>query len=439
MVYGDKNYGTGTETDTCDRAPQIGLRCQVSRVQSDVEFDALEQDWNFLLTKADVTAFQTFEWLRSWWTYFGKNRQLQLLVFRNEDQIVGIAPMFKESVQVCRVSIATRLQFLGCPLSDYHEIIIHTGFEVPVLNSFAEFLRHTSEEWDILEIETVSERSPLTQLLPRLLSEHGIVVYPYQGSVCPQLELPDSWESFLQQVGQNTRHNIKRKRRNLEQKFIVEVELFNKEKDNVRSGTEAFVSLHGQRWKSVGYPSAFDDETHRSFHIEIAEKFARRGWLRLYFLKVDNQRVAVSFDFNYNRRIHVYQSQAHGPREIMKHSPGFLVKVEAIRNGIAEGMKYYDLLRGDEGYKYEEFKAAASKNWLIRAKSPSRSAKLRLLGFLGYDLLQKNRRRIRQELYEFRKFRLTKSPSVGMMARYFLTRMYSLLKLAFSYVRRHLR
>jgi CelD/BcsL family acetyltransferase involved in cellulose biosynthesis len=415
-----------------------GEKCSTTVIETERELDGLENTWNEILSESDSTVFQTFEWQRTWWMYFGKGRRLHCFVFNFNGRTVGIAPMFKEPIRVLGLKIATHLQFIGSPLSDYVDIIIRPGYEVAVLEALTECLVSSAKEWDVFDIEDVSERSVIMRVLPKILEKHGVPVFTYQGNVCPQLTLPATWELFLQGLGPNGRYNFRRKSKKLQERFETEVEILENETDDLVAGVDAFVRLHGERWRSLGYPSAFDDGTHRAFHIEIAKRFARRGWLRLFFLKVNGVRVAVSFDFNYANRIYMYQANAHAPEEIMRYSPGFLINCIAIRRAITEGMKVFDFLRGDEAYKLVGMKARPSKNWLLRTAYPSKTARVRFWMFLVYELFKKSGARMRKEYYGLKRFNRTGKPSARLLVRYLFNRSRGLAQLVQDYFVRHI-
>src|SRR5713101_2702780 len=149
-------------------APAGGTQCSVKVVRTDAEFDALEPAWNELILQTDVSVFQTFEWLRTWWTHFGGGFKLHCLVFITDGRIVGIAPMFQQVVKTGRLKIATWLRFIGCGISDYLDVIMGRGYEETVLNVFAHYLQLTSSQWDVFEIVDVNERSSVFRLLPHL-------------------------------------------------------------------------------------------------------------------------------------------------------------------------------------------------------------------------------------------------------------------------------
>jgi CelD/BcsL family acetyltransferase involved in cellulose biosynthesis len=411
--------------------------CEYSIAETDAEFNALREQWDDLFRASSATIFQSYEWLRTWWKHCSDGKSLQCVVFRKHGQIVGIAPLYVEKISIGGVRVANVVRFVGSTLSDYLDLIMLPGHERSVLNSFAEHLHRSRREWDILDLEEVNENSLTLTVLPRYLQRYGMSVYPYRGNVCPQKYLPKTWDLFLQSLGANSRYNLKRKLKKLADGHRVELETFQHPTDDLRAGVEAFFHLHGMRWKSLGYPSAFDEEVHRNFHIELAQEFARRGWLRLHFLTVDGQRTAVSLGFNYRTTMYMYQCNAYGPDEIMRFSPGFIIKCMTIERGIAEGMTVYDFLRGDESYKYEGWNSVSTTNWLLRAVSPSAKARTRFRVFLPIEFTSKVRNRFMREWWEFRRFCRTRKPSTRMKLAYMKSQGRSLLRLAGEYVQRY--
>ena len=57
-------------------------------------FDDLKADWNTLLARSrSDTLFLTWEWQTTWWRCLGEG-DLWLLAWYDQDQIVGIAPLY---------------------------------------------------------------------------------------------------------------------------------------------------------------------------------------------------------------------------------------------------------------------------------------------------------------------------------------------------------
>lgn len=413
-------------------------RCDLQLVTTNAEFDTLEERWNELLVQTDATIFQTFEWLRTWWKYLAKkNFRLHIVLFSHGDRLVGIAPMFNEQMRFFGMKGVRRMQFIGCGLSDYIDMIIQPGKENVVLTTLADHLNSISQVWDLLDIEDVNEKSCLVTSLASLVEDRGMNVFRYQGNVCPQIVLPNSNEELTDFPGSTKSVNFKRKFKKLQQQYVTEIRIIRNETDDIKNGIEAFSRVHGDRWKSLGFPSAFDDESFKAYHVEFSKQFARRGWLRLYLLFLDNTPAAAFFGFNFNRRIYMYHSNAHGSPEVMKCSPGFLIRSLAMTAGFEEGMKIFDFLRGGEDYKYREFDVIESPNYLIRIRSPRSAAVVRFNTYLAYELLTKIWKRTEREFYGYRRFKTLKPRTTSGKIEYFASIVRELLRLGLNFVARH--
>ncbi len=418
-----------TPTAAGPRTTDIG-RCRVRIVSTDTEFDLLEGQWNSLLAESAGTIFQTYEWQRTWWKYFGTPEdRLHILVFEISGDAVGIAPMILR-----QKGFLVHLEFIAHGLSDYIDFIIRPGFEEAVFRAFARHLQETAKSWDVLDMEEVNETTSLIRLLPNILKSYGITSYQYQGNVCPIISLPASSEDFMQNSGGGGA-NFKRKFKRLQQKHKAEIEVFQHETDEIERAIETFSSIHGGRWESLGHPSAFSDGRFREFHVEFSRKFARRGWLRMLFLIVDDIPLAVAYNFNYGKRIYMYNSNAHADEEVMRCSPGFLIRSISMVQGIYEGMSVFDFLRGDEPYKYREWHAVDSKNYLLRLGSPHR--RWRFAAFLVLEFIEKAADRAKRERYDYRRFRISRPGQHLAAWGYFAGRIFNLIVVAVNFLLRH--
>src|SRR5678810_321956 len=69
-------------------------------------FAALEPEWNDAVVRGHVShPFLLHEWFRTWWQCFGGSRRLHVVVARDRDGIVGIAPMMAEQVHMYGLSV----------------------------------------------------------------------------------------------------------------------------------------------------------------------------------------------------------------------------------------------------------------------------------------------------------------------------------------------
>ena len=68
-------------------------KMNITEVNKFSDFVALEGRWKKVLQQSDHTVFQTWEWLSTWWKYFGNSKRLLILLAEENDEIVGIAPL----------------------------------------------------------------------------------------------------------------------------------------------------------------------------------------------------------------------------------------------------------------------------------------------------------------------------------------------------------
>ena len=113
---------------------------------------------------------------------------------------------------------------------------------------------------------------------------------------------------------------------------------------------EDLFRLHNRRWRRRGAMGAFAGKRMQAFHHEVAQKFLARGWLKLHRMRLDGEARAAFYCFQLNGRVYYYLSGFD--HTVGKFSPGNVMMGYAIERAIADGAREFDLLRGDESYKY---------------------------------------------------------------------------------------
>jgi CelD/BcsL family acetyltransferase involved in cellulose biosynthesis len=414
-----------------DQNPRLSVEVCTTREG----FHGLQAEWEALEDRAECSVFQTYTWLNTWWAAYGDGRALHIVLFRDEGRLVGIAPFFFNDLRFLGIPVARRLMPVGHHESDYFDLIIERGREERVLNAFADHLISTAGSWHIVDLDEVTADAQTLKLLPDILRRRGAEALLFEGTVCPRVPLPETYEAFLQELGPNTRYNVKRKWNKLrampgyEEKMIVAGE------QEIRQGLGLFLQVHRARWKSVGFPSLFETPQALQFLTEVTLASARKGWLRFSLMMAGGAPVGASIDFNRGGVIAMYQSNVYGPPEVMKQSPGFLVKMYAIERGIAEGMRVYDMLRGDESYKTDHFKGVNVSNWSIRITPGAHGSGLRVKLFLLHAFLARVRGRLGLEVSEFKRFVITQKVTPKTLATYAASRFDYVWKIGTRFLR----
>jgi CelD/BcsL family acetyltransferase involved in cellulose biosynthesis len=86
------------------------------------------------------------------------------------------------------------------------------------------------------------------------------------------------------------------------------------------------------------------------FFRRLGEAFCERGVFRLTFIEVGGVQTAGTIGFVFGDTFSLYNSAFD--REWQQLAPGMVLVAEDIRLAIEEGLRTFDLLKGDYAYKY---------------------------------------------------------------------------------------
>ena len=322
----------------------------VDRIEHDDRFAAMAAEWDALLrTSSTCGIFLTWEWVHTWRRHLGQDRELRVLAVRQDGELVGVAPLVEQRARPKRLSPLPTLEFLGAGDvgSDYLDLIARPGFEGQVLDAVA---AHVSRSRSALRLRRFEPHSSLAAKLATRLADSGWSVTRAGTETCPFIRLAGhTWDSYLASLGSEHRSNVRRRLRKLETSCAMSFERVVSEEQR-RDVLPSLVSLHNRRWRERGGSEAFHNKALVAFHDELSRLALARGWLRLFALRLDGRVAAALYGFLHEGRFSFYQS-GFDPREA-RLGLGLAAMGLAIKSAIEEGAVEYDLLHGDEPYKF---------------------------------------------------------------------------------------
>lgn len=299
--------------------------------------DQIEGEWRRLLAASpEPVPFLHPLWLRTWLDEFQEGRELILLSARQDDRLVGVAPLLREDD---RLSLAGHYS-----ICDYMDLLVPDGDE-SVYRSFLETL--SASEWQEMELRGLREESPTWRLLPTLAERMGFRVTSELEAVSPRIELPTAWDDYLATLSKKDRHELRRKMRRLQSEGQVELRTVTSETE-----TPAALDLLLRLMRESRQDKA-------RFMTPPMERFFRRmvaaltpvGIIRFYILNLDSVPVAAVLCFDIGGQIYLYNS---GYDPAFAHlSVGLISKALCIEDAISQGRRCVDFLRGHESYKYD--------------------------------------------------------------------------------------
>jgi CelD/BcsL family acetyltransferase involved in cellulose biosynthesis len=172
---------------------------------------------------------------------------------------------------------------------------------------------------------------------------------PTAHETLPHVDLAGlTWEQYLAGRSRRLRNDVGRKMRSLRRDHRVEVRRSTAVHE-VRADMDTLFRLHDARWGTREGTSSIADPLVRGFQHDLAQAMHQHGWLRLYLLEVDGEPASAWYGWHVGGRFSYYQ--AGFDPNWSRHSVGFLLLAETIREAVSEGATDYDLLRGSEGFK----------------------------------------------------------------------------------------
>lgn len=302
------------------------------------------QVWHQLQeTNSSLTPWQTWEWNEAWWSHFGGNKRLKLLLFQtSSNEVVGIAPLCTARYLGTPVR---RLVWVGTGQSDYLGVIAHPDYEEEVCSSLMTYLKETVHGWDVADLQQIRSQSVLGQIV----NYNELDGESAMSDPCPFLSLPDEWKKLTNGLGKKMRTNIGYYNRLLQRTF-PDTDFRLATEASLQDDLGSLFDLHQSRWKSRSLPGVLGSNRVQEFHRTVAKRFLANNWLRLHTLIADGQTIATLYCFAYQNRTYYYQggfSIAHS-----RYSPGTVLLAKAIETAINEGHSEFDFLRGHEDYKY---------------------------------------------------------------------------------------
>ncbi len=307
-------------------------------------FDALHNEWDQLLKRSQADhIFLTRDWQQAWWQAYHPGDLWVITGRTPEGELAGIAPWFVERHSGQRI-----VRTIGCvEVADYLDVVATREHEEAFYSALADHLLASVEEFDKLDLCNIPAASPTLVYLPDLLKARGFQVTCKLQEVCPVIELPADWETYLSQLDRKQRHELRRKLRRADAQsewYIVGPE------HDLEEEQEKFLRLMAA--SSEEKAAFLENEQNTAFFRALIPRMMERGWLLLSFLNFNGHPAASYLNFDYNNRVLVYNS-GQDVQQYGSLSPGIVLLAHNIRHAIEQGRTEFDFLRGDESYKYQ--------------------------------------------------------------------------------------
>lgn len=326
------------------------------------EVKALASEWR-PLAEVRGNAFVTPEWFLAWLRRCGEGWEPRVAVIRTADGALrGILPLVGSNS-------GRRPRLRSCPGDLFHPVAAARDEEAVAIAAAPAVAPRRRGPRSLL-LENVEAGGGWWQALAEA-SPAPLATVQRAESALPFVEVAGlSWDEYLAGRSRQLRSQLGRKLRSLRREHPVEFRRTRRSGEVARD-LETLFKLHDARWAGRPGSSALADPTIRAFHLEFATAALERGWLRLSVMEVDGEPVAVLYGWLIGGRWSYYQ--AGFDPAWARHSPGFLLLAETIREAIEDESIEYDMLLGEEAFKsrFATSSRAVQTVFLARRGHPS--------------------------------------------------------------------
>jgi len=286
-----------------------------------------------------ATPFQHPDWLLPWWCRIGGGA-LYAIAIQDRGELVALAPFYVHANEGTGVR---QLTLLGNGITDICDVLIDKDRRHVLQHLTEQLSQSRCNVWDACDFRDVPRRSAL---IPVMRSSFGADVVDDEPRVVVALE---NWTKDTEggALPKKIQADLRRRRKRAEEIGSVRFELV--KQHCIRDTLESLFALHTARWNALGQSGVLGESNVVAFHLEVAERFGRRGWLRLSRLHIGDRVGAVNYGFCVRRRAYYYIGGFAA--EFAQLGPGGLIVDEMIRQAAAEGATELDFLRGQEDYK----------------------------------------------------------------------------------------
>lgn len=313
---------------------------EVAEVSERADFLLLESEWNALLDEcACDLPFMRHEWFRIWLDHFGEGRRLSIITARRNGRLVLALPM-GETREAWMLIPFVLLRSLTNAHSFRFQVLLARG-EEPSVRAAWDYLRKRPRAWNLIEFERFPTGFPADETLLLAARESGRPAGVWRGGISPYLPLRGTWEGYLASLKPKFRSNMRNRLKRLQSLGAIEYEVVTAAGDCAAALEDAF-AIEASGWKGDEQSAIAQDAGLEDFYTKWAALAAERGWLRLWFLRLDGRRVAFEYDVEYKGVLYCMKI-GYDPK-LHPYSAGQILKAAVLERAFAQGLREYDFL-----------------------------------------------------------------------------------------------
>ncbi len=320
---------------------------KVRRIDSRQGFASLAQIWTDVAREGGQTSpFLSHDWFGCCWDWVGPGRRPEVLLVEDAAGPLALVPLVRWRGALHRSPVRF-VGMLTAPDTAFADWLI-TGRPEPVVEAVLEELAR-SRDWDVLELNALPVESPTVKAVEMCLP--GRFGWQRRGTVrSPHVTITGTWGAYWAAKSQRFKKTIRSVRNRLAKAGTVTIDEYRQ----VSPDSPVFAELldvSRRSWKAKESIAIATMPGIPEFFRALTDHASRRGWLRVWILRLDGRAIATEFQLEADGRVHALRADfdASVPEEL---SPGSHLSGEILRTLFGrDGVHEYDMGPGENPYK----------------------------------------------------------------------------------------
>jgi len=320
-------------------------------VSNQSEFLNLQSDWERLFqANPRHSPFLAWGWVNAWLKHIAGQHELQIVCLRDDSgELLFVLPMLRRAG---KFGFSSKKIMLVCSYgpecSDNLGCLCAPELEDTSAELTASAITRSYNRNGLVSLAFLDSAGSFPSRLKAAMQTSDRVIRVRPDAACPAVDLPRSWDEYLQQLSSNFRSQVRRSYK----------QVGGDGQPSFRSvgpaDAEAFTSdlirLNRSRMQAKGETSSLESEAFRGFLREAIPYMASQGIAWMDTIVHDGGVLGSALHFVHGKSIYFYMGGFDD--KARKIRPGIALFALVMQRGIDGGYAKFDFLRGVEAYKY---------------------------------------------------------------------------------------
>lgn len=309
------------------------MTLEVEWIDSAARFAALEGEWDSALP-AVASPFDLHCWYAAWWRAFGDGSTLAICTARRNGKLVGAFPL-RDSGEGIRALANVHTPAFRPLASD----------ETAMERLVAEALARRGRRLELVALPEPDESVACLQSGAREASMVSMLEPSYSS---PAVETDGDFDVWRTMSKRRWGAPLERFRRKMGRDFKGELEIVRPPQDLERELADGF-QVEASGWKGRAGTAIVSNPQTEVFYREVAERFARRGELRLSRIVLDGRTAAFDLCLQHEGRLYLLKTGFD--EDFRRLAPGLVMRLSIIEHCFEQGLRSHELLGAESEWK----------------------------------------------------------------------------------------